>query len=105
MSTQVDSLSTFIHSHHDGISTLLQSRSHTKIYFTDHESIAIVNWLSPLNFFVAHNDILRRRQIGTGEWLFETPEFEAWVAGTDRILWCSGQRKYTLSFEKTNKLN
>ncbi|KFZ04968.1 hypothetical protein V501_08817 [Pseudogymnoascus sp. VKM F-4519 (FW-2642)] len=75
VSTKVDSLSTFILSRHD-----------------DQESIAIVNWLSPLNFFVAQNDILRRRQIGTGEWLFETPEFEAWLAGRDRILWCSGQR-------------
>ncbi|PVH69802.1 hypothetical protein DL98DRAFT_379827, partial [Cadophora sp. DSE1049] len=54
------------------------------------ESRAIVDWLSPLNFFAVQNDTLRRRQDGTGEWLFETPEFKAWLAGTDRILWCSG---------------
>ncbi|OBT97547.1 hypothetical protein VE01_04507 [Pseudogymnoascus verrucosus] len=90
VSTQVDSLSTFILSRHD-----------------DQESIAIVNWLSPLNFFVAQNDILRRRQIGTGEWLFETLEFEAWLAGRDRILWCSGQPgagKTVLASSIINKL-
>ena len=62
--------------------------------------MAVINWLSPLNFFTTQNDTLRRRQDGTGGWLLETPEFEAWLAGTDRILWCSGLRKSTLIFEK-----
>jgi len=31
---------------------------------------------------------------------FKASQFEAWLAGTDRILWCSGLRKYTLLFDK-----
>lgn len=83
VSTQVNDLVTFVRSHHN-----------------DQESRAIINWLSPLNFFAAQNDNLRRRQDGTGEWLFETSQFEAWLAGTDRILWCSGLRISIFIFEK-----
>lgn len=57
---------------------------------TDQESQAIIDWLSPLNFFITQKDTLRRRQDGTGEWLFEAPEFKAWLSGTEKILWCSG---------------
>ncbi|KAJ7854940.1 ankyrin repeat-containing domain protein [Mycena olivaceomarginata] len=41
----------------------------------------IVEWASPLNFFPRQDDILRTRQPGTGEWLFEDPLFERWKAG------------------------
>ncbi|OBT89127.1 hypothetical protein VE02_01999 [Pseudogymnoascus sp. 03VT05] len=54
------------------------------IYCTDQESIAVVKWLSPLNFFVAQNDILRRRQIGTGEWLLKLPNSKrGWLGRTE----------------------
>ncbi|KAJ7740991.1 hypothetical protein B0H14DRAFT_2989673 [Mycena olivaceomarginata] len=50
----------------------------------------IVEWASPLNFFPRQDDILRTRQPGTGEWLFEDPLFERWKAGKIRTLWCRG---------------
>lgn len=73
VSAQIHDFVAFIHSHHN-----------------DNQSRAIIDWLSPINSFVTQNDTLRRRQDGTGEWIFEVSEFKAWLAGTDRILWCSG---------------
>ncbi|CAG8960230.1 hypothetical protein HYFRA_00012749 [Hymenoscyphus fraxineus] len=68
----------------------------TKAHHNAQERETIIEWLSSMNFLAAQNDIHRRRQEGTGEWLFKTPEYEAWLNGNERILWCSGSRKHTL---------
>ncbi|KAL7920173.1 hypothetical protein ACQKWADRAFT_322360 [Trichoderma austrokoningii] len=51
--------------------------------------------LSPIFdlFEKRQHDIFRLpgRQDGTWEWLQGTQEFQNWLAGTDRILWCPGQ--------------
>ncbi|KAI4236949.1 MAG: hypothetical protein L6R40_006001 [Gallowayella cf. fulva] len=51
---------------------------------------AILNWFSPLNFFKTQQDILARREEGTGQWIIESPEFQAWFHGPDRTLCCKG---------------
>ena len=58
----------------------------------DQEGHDIVNWLSPLNFWLKQNDTFERRQEGTGEWLLEHPEFRKWIEGENRALWCPGDR-------------
>ncbi|KAK6971547.1 ankyrin [Favolaschia claudopus] len=52
--------------------------------------LAIIEWLSPLNFFIRQQDISRTRQLGTGEWLLKDPQFKKWELGTGGVLWCSG---------------
>jgi len=50
----------------------------------------ITAWISNAEFTKTHHDNLGRRQSGTGEWLISDPTFNSWVAGKERMLWCSG---------------
>ncbi|KAJ6491214.1 hypothetical protein DFH09DRAFT_1003435, partial [Mycena vulgaris] len=50
----------------------------------------IINWLSPINFFLRQADISRVRAKGTGEWLLKHPLFMQWESGSESTLWCRG---------------
>ncbi|KAL9011958.1 MAG: hypothetical protein Q9180_009139, partial [Flavoplaca navasiana] len=50
----------------------------------------ILVWFSPLNFFKTQQDVFARRQEGTGQWLIESPTFQAWLSGSERTLFCPG---------------
>ncbi|KAJ6528107.1 ankyrin repeat-containing domain protein [Mycena capillaripes] len=50
----------------------------------------IIDWLSPINFFLRQADISRVRQAGTGGWLLADPLFKEWESGSGATLWCSG---------------
>ncbi|KAJ6541683.1 hypothetical protein B0H19DRAFT_1268649 [Mycena capillaripes] len=54
------------------------------------ERAKIIDWLSPLNFFLRHADISPARQEGTGEWLLNDSRFREWVSEKGRTLWCHG---------------
>ncbi|KAB8304031.1 hypothetical protein EYC80_005377 [Monilinia laxa] len=56
----------------------------------NHESSKILNWLTPINYAPQLQDYLRERQQGTGKWLLESQEFNAWVASEKQILFCPG---------------
>ncbi|KAL8919498.1 MAG: hypothetical protein Q9172_004952 [Xanthocarpia lactea] len=47
----------------------------------DKDYQAMLQWLSPLNFHLVHNDNLQRRHRDTGDWILREPSFESWVAG------------------------
>ncbi|EHK96585.1 putative Ankyrin repeat domain-containing protein 50 [Glarea lozoyensis 74030] len=47
-------------------------------------------WLTSLNFCAKQNDIFARRQEGTGEWLLQDQNFQSWLTGFKRKLWCQG---------------
>jgi hypothetical protein len=53
----------------------------------------ILNWLSPINFFLRQADISQMRAKGTGGWLLEHPLFKKWESGFGSTLWCRGIRK------------
>ncbi|KAK0100804.1 hypothetical protein ONS95_007251 [Cadophora gregata] len=57
----------------------------------DLESREIINWLSPLRFYECQVDTLSQQEDGTGEWIFASPEFQKWVSGSRKTLWCWGQ--------------
>ena len=57
------------------------------------ECQVIADWLSPLNFKVTQRDIFKQRTEGTGNWLLDSPEFTAWLAGVSKTLWCFGMRE------------
>jgi len=59
----------------------------------EQENQVILDWLSPLNFRSVQIDTLSRRQDGTGKWLFESLEYQAWAIGETPTLWCYGPRK------------
>ncbi|KAJ7789811.1 hypothetical protein B0H14DRAFT_2535914 [Mycena olivaceomarginata] len=50
----------------------------------------IIEWLSPLNFFLRQQDISKTRQQGTGEWLLDDLKFNSWKSNPRQVLWCSG---------------
>ncbi|KAJ7706833.1 hypothetical protein B0H17DRAFT_877064, partial [Mycena rosella] len=50
----------------------------------------IIDWFSPLNFFLRQADIFSTRQPGTGGWLLEHKLFKKWKSGKGKTLWCRG---------------
>ena len=54
----------------------------------------LLNWLSPLQPCVRHNDVRGRREDGIGEWFLQTDEFLRWRDGKAEFnkatLFCSG---------------
>ncbi|EXJ72482.1 uncharacterized protein A1O5_04987 [Cladophialophora psammophila CBS 110553] len=54
------------------------------------ERLAIVAWLSPLNFYVTQKDILSRWEKETCRDVLQAAEFEAWASGIGTHLWCWG---------------
>lgn len=57
---------------------------------------AIIDWLSPLDFWTKQDDIFNRHQEGTGQWLLYSDEFRNWLSGTGNTLWCPGIRMFIL---------
>ena len=56
----------------------------------DKDYQAMLQWLSPLNFHLVHNDNLQRRHGDTGDWILRESSFEVWVAGQLDTLFCEG---------------
>ncbi|KAF8188924.1 hypothetical protein K438DRAFT_966838 [Mycena galopus ATCC 62051] len=52
----------------------------------------LLNWLSPINFFLQQADISQMREKGTGGWLLAHPLFKKWESGLGGTLWCHGIR-------------
>ena len=62
----------------------------TNITYGD-ERAKLLDWLSPLQPRVRHNDVRGRRQDGIGEWFLQTDEFLSWRDGEgEATLFCSG---------------
>jgi hypothetical protein len=58
----------------------------------------IIDWLSPINFFLRQADISYVRQPGTGEWLLADAHFQEWKNGSGKTLWCRGIRAWLTFF-------
>jgi hypothetical protein len=52
----------------------------------------ILDWLSPINFFLRQAEISQTREKGTGGWLLAHPLFKKWESGLGCTLWCRGIR-------------
>ncbi|THX55134.1 WD40 repeat-like protein [Aureobasidium pullulans] len=50
----------------------------------------ILNWLTPMDHALQHNDFAGRREPGTGQWLLDSSEFQTWLAVAGRMLYCPG---------------
>ncbi|KAJ7080054.1 hypothetical protein C8R44DRAFT_653911, partial [Mycena epipterygia] len=64
--------------------------SNANSYLIAAERDRIIEWYSPLNFFLRQEDIFNSRQPGTGQWLLEHHLFKKWKSGTRTTLWCPG---------------
>ncbi|KFX94529.1 hypothetical protein V490_04313 [Pseudogymnoascus sp. VKM F-3557] len=51
---------------------------------------AILDWLTPIDYASQQSDFISRRQAGTGQWLLDSSEFQAWLAAGKQTLFCPG---------------
>ncbi|KAI4218157.1 MAG: hypothetical protein L6R36_009100 [Xanthoria steineri] len=72
------------------ISTLTRDVANIQIREDLQQRQGILQWLSPLNFFSTQQDILARREKGTGQWLIDSTEFKNWLAGNSSTRCCPG---------------
>ena len=54
------------------------------------EDIKILDWLTPVDYAPQQIDYIRRRQLGTGQWLLDSAEFQSWVKTDKQTLFCPG---------------
>jgi Cdc6-like AAA superfamily ATPase len=47
-------------------------------------------WLSLTDFRTQQDDIISRRQEGTGQWFLDSNEFKKWLQGSKKTLFCHG---------------
>jgi hypothetical protein len=45
----------------------------------DQEYEAILKWLTLIDYASQQNDYIRRRQLGTGQWLLDSTEYYTWL--------------------------
>ncbi|KAJ7080052.1 hypothetical protein C8R44DRAFT_824503, partial [Mycena epipterygia] len=67
-------------------------------YHKSAERDQIIEWYSPLNFFLRQADIFNSRQPGTGQWLLEHDLFKKWKSWTINNIWCRGMRTCSITF-------
>jgi hypothetical protein len=58
------------------------------IHEQEHETI--LEWLTPIDYAPQQSDYLRRRQPGTGQWLLDSAEYQAWLRTNKQTLFCPG---------------
>jgi hypothetical protein len=54
----------------------------------EHETI--LEWLTSTEYAPQQSDNLRRRQPGTGQWLLDSAEYQAWLHTSNQTLFCPG---------------
>jgi hypothetical protein len=54
----------------------------------EHRDIA--EWLTRVDYSNQQNDLITKRQEGTGKWLLNSEEFQAWLDTSNRTLFCPG---------------
>jgi hypothetical protein len=54
------------------------------------EDIEILNWLTPIDYGPQQSDYIKRRQAGTGQWLLNSIEYQAWLKASKQTLFCPG---------------
>ena len=56
----------------------------------DKERQKVLDWITPIDYATQQSDFISRRQEGTGQWLLDSDEFQAWVETDKQTLFCPG---------------
>jgi hypothetical protein len=51
---------------------------------------AVLDWLTPIDNAAQQQDLIGRRQAGTGQWLLNSDEFQTWLNTEKQTLFCPG---------------
>jgi hypothetical protein len=54
------------------------------------EDLEILDWITPVDYGPQHSDFLSRRQLGTGQWLLDSEQYQAWLKTSAQTLFCPG---------------
>ncbi|RSL74690.1 hypothetical protein CEP51_011483 [Fusarium floridanum] len=54
------------------------------------QRLKILDWITPMSFVSDQQDHLDRLQPGTGQWLLDSPQFQAWTRWDFQTLYCPG---------------
>jgi hypothetical protein len=54
------------------------------------EDMKILDWLTPIDYDPQQSDYLKRRHPGTGQWLLDSAEYQAWLKTKKQTLFCPG---------------
>ena len=68
------------------------------------ERVEIINWISPLNFYLVQDEIFSRRVPNTGNHLLSSAIFTSWVATKGQTIWCHGIRMSPHSVSLVHRL-
>jgi hypothetical protein len=64
-------------------------------FATGDEHRKISEWFFVTDYRVVHNDVSKKREIGTGQWLLLSNNFRGWINNPEsRVLWCPGSREW-----------
>ena len=53
-------------------------------------NLALLNWLTPIDYSTQQQDFISRRQPGTGQWLLDSNEYRLWMETRGKTLFCPG---------------
>jgi hypothetical protein len=59
-------------------------------YQEDQGRQTILDWITPIDFASQQNDFVTRRQAGTGQWLLDSVDFQAWLKTKQQTIFCPG---------------
>ncbi|KAH6603497.1 ankyrin repeat [Trichoderma cornu-damae] len=74
----------------DSVSATGVSVSQIKANLDKKEDLEVLDWITKVEYGPQHSDLLRRRQPGTGRWLLDSAEYNAWLATEKQTLFCPG---------------
>lgn len=52
--------------------------------------LRVLEWVTPINYGPQQSDFLKRREPGTGQWLIDSREYQAWLGARKQTLFCPG---------------
>jgi hypothetical protein len=61
-----------------------------KLRQDDQDRQKILDWLTPIDYWAQQRDYLKRRQAGTGQWLLDSAQYQAWLKTNKQTLFCPG---------------
>ncbi|RYC65108.1 hypothetical protein CHU98_g1079 [Xylaria longipes] len=59
-------------------------------HYVNLEQQVILNWITPIHYTTQQRDFINRHQAGTGKWLLDSVEFQAWTENDNQTLFCPG---------------